>query len=221
MTKLTYYQNIRKKEVIVFTTLTLFCFLLLLIRAKVTQSVFFFFLIWNLFLAFIPYIISFFLFTSITFQENKLLRMGILLIWLLFLPNSFYLLTDFVHLNKFPDVPFWFDLIVVSSFSITGFAVGIFSIRTIEKIIQLHYSKIQSRIMLFGILYLTAFGIYLGRFLRFNSWDLLSSPIDLFASCVDCIFMRDVQNFTLGFGTFLLVLYFVSSAFISKNIPHD
>jgi uncharacterized membrane protein len=75
--------------------------------------------------------------------------------------------------------------------------------------------------MLFCILYLTAFGIYLGRFLRFNSWDLLANPIDLFASSVDCLFMRDVQNFTLGFGTFLLVLYFVSSALISKNINHD
>ncbi|PKP15335.1 MAG: DUF1361 domain-containing protein [Bacteroidetes bacterium HGW-Bacteroidetes-23] len=221
MKKLIYYQTIRKNEVIVFATLTLFCLLLLLIRAKVTQSVFFFFLIWNLFLAFIPYLISFFLFTSVTFQERRSLRIGTLLVWLLFLPNSFYLLTDFVHLNKFPDVPFWFDLVLVSSFSITGFALGLFSIRTIEKIIQLHYSKTQSKIMLFCILYLTAFGIYLGRFLRFNSWDLLSNPIDLFSSCVDCLFMRDVQNFTLDFGTFLLVLYSVSSALISKNIHHD
>jgi uncharacterized membrane protein len=217
MKKLLYYQNIRKNEVIVFATLTLFCLLLLLIRAKVTQSVFFFFLIWNLFLAFIPYLISFFLFTSVTFQERRFLRIGTLLVWLLFLPNSFYLLTDFVHINKFPDVPFWFDLVLVSSFSTTGFALGLFSIRTIEKIIQLHYSKIQSKIMLFCILYLTAFGIYLGRFLRFNSWDLLANPIDLFASCVDCLFIPDVQNFTLGFGTFLLVLYFVTASFISKN----
>lgn len=217
MKKLTYYGNIRKKEVIVFATLTIFCLLLVLIRAKVTQSVFFFFLIWNLFLAFIPYLISFFLLTSITFQERRFLRIGTLFIWLLFLPNSFYLITDFVHLNKFLDVPFWFDLVLVSSFSITGFALGLFSIRTIEKIIQLHYSNVQSKIMLFCILYLTAFGIYLGRFLRFNSLDLLSNPIDLFASCVDCLFMREVQNFTLGFGTFLLILYFISTFIISKN----
>lgn len=217
MKKITYYVNIRIKEVIVFATLTIFCLLLLLIRAKVTQSVFFFFLIWNLFLAFIPYLISFFLLTSITFQERQFLRIGTLFVWLLFLPNSFYLITDFVHLNKFPDVPFWFDLVLVSSFSITGFALGLFSIRTIEKIIQLHYSNVQSKIMMFCILYLTAFGIYLGRFLRFNSWDLLSNPIDLFASCVDCLFMREVQNFTLGFGTFLLILYFISTFIISKN----
>lgn len=221
MKKLLYYKNIRKNEVIVFATLTFFCFLLLLIRVKVTQSVFFFFLIWNLFLAFIPYLISFFLFTSVNFQERRFLRIGTLLVWLLFLPNSFYLLTDFVHINKFQDVPYWFDLILVSSFSITGIVLGLFSIRTVEKIIQLHYSKVQSKIMLFCILYLTAFGIYLGRFLRFNSWDLLVNPIDLFASCMVCLFKREVQNFTIGFGTFLLVLYFVSSFLISKNYHHD
>ena len=217
MKKLAYFGNIRKNEVIVFAILTIFCMLLLLIRAKVTQSVFFFFLIWNLLLAYIPYLISFFLCTSITCQERWFLRIGTLFVWLLFLHNSFYLITDFVHLNKFPDVPFWFDLVLVSSFSITGFALGLFSIRTIEKIIQLHYSYVQSKIMLFCILYLTAFGIYLGRFLRFNSWDLLSNPIDLFASCVDCLFMREVQNFTLGFGTFLLILYFISTFISSKN----
>jgi uncharacterized membrane protein len=101
---------------------------------------------------------------------------------------------------------------VVSSFSLTGFLFGIFSLFTIEKLLRDHYSVSISNIILLTSLYLTAFGIYLGRYLRFNSWDVLSNPIEVLNSCINCLFIRDVQNFTLGFGTFLLVIYFVATS---------
>lgn len=212
MKSLQFYFNVKKKEIIVLSILSLFCLSLLLIRAKASNSIFFFFLIWNLFLGLLPYLISQFIFYSLNLREHQLLRTISLLVWLLFLPNSFYLLTDFFHLNKFNSVPVWFDLMVVSSFSLTGFLSGIFSLFTIEKILTGHYSVRTSQVILLLGLYLTAFGIYLGRYLRFNSWDILSNPIDLMISCINCLFIKDVQNFTLGFGTFLLVIYFVASS---------
>lgn len=217
MKKLTYYLSTRKKEAVVLITLSAFCLLLLLIRAKVTQSVFFFFLVWNLVLGAVPYLISSVLATTISLQEKKGLRIGLLLLWLLFFPNSFYIITDFFHLNKFQTVPIWYDLIVVSSFAITGFLFGLYSLLTIEKILTLHYSKKISQFLIFFILYLTAFGIYLGRFLRFNSWDILTNPIQLVFSCCESLFIREVQHFTLGFGTFLLLIYFVASTTFSSN----
>ncbi|WP_276978946.1 DUF1361 domain-containing protein [Flavobacterium filum] len=211
-----FYLQIKKREFLVLSILTLFCLCLLLIRAKASNSVFFFFLIWNLFLGFLPYCISQMFFYSIKIRNNKWYRAFGLLVWLLFLPNSFYLLTDFFHLNKFNSVPVWFDLMVVSSFSLTGFLFGIFSLFTIEKLLRNHYSVNVSKIFLLISLYLTAFGIYLGRYLRFNSWDVLSNPINLLNSCINCLFISDVQNFTLGFGTFLMVIYFVATS-MKKN----
>jgi uncharacterized membrane protein len=207
-----FYLQTKKREFLVLSVLSLFCLSLLLIRAKASNSIFFFFLIWNLFLGFLPYCISQMMLYSLKIRENRWYRIIGLLIWLLFLPNSFYLLTDFFHLNKFNTVPIWFDLMVVSSFSLTGFLFGIYSLFTIEKILFNHYSVSVSKIILLISLYLTAFGIYLGRYLRFNSWDVLSNPIDLLNSCINCLFIRDVQHFTLGFGTFLLVIYFVATS---------
>lgn len=207
-----FYLQTKKRELLVLSVLSLFCFSLLIIRAKASNSIFFFFLIWNLFLGFLPYFFSQMMLYSLKIRENRWYRIIGLLIWLLFLPNSFYLLTDFFHLNKFNSVPVWFDLMMVSSFSLTGFLFGIFSLFTIEKLLRNHYSVSISKIILLTSLYLTAFGIYLGRYLRFNSWDVLSNPIDLMNSCINCLFIRDVQNFTLGFGTFLWVIYFVATS---------
>lgn len=212
MKTLHFYFQSQKKEFLALTVLTVFCFSLLLIRAKATNSVFFFFLIWNLFLGFLPYAMSLLMMYSIKIRENRGYRFFGLLIWLLFLPNSFYLITDFFHLNKFNTVPIWFDLMVLSTFSLTGFLFGLFSLFSIEKILISHYSGRVSSILLLISLYLTAFGIYLGRYLRFNSWDVLSNPTDLFFTCINCLFVRDVQNFTLGFGTFLLVIYWVATS---------
>lgn len=207
-----FYLQTKKREFLVLSVLSLFCFSLLIIRAKASNSIFFFFLIWNLFLGFLPYFFSQMMLYSLKIRVNRWYRIIGLLIWLLFLPNSFYLLTDFFHLNKFNSVPVWFDLMMVSSFSLTGFLFGIFSLFTIEKLLRNHYSVSISKIILLTSLYLTAFGIYLGRYLRFNSWDVLSNPIDLMNSCINCLFIRDVQNFTFGFGTFLWVIYFVATS---------
>lgn len=193
-----------------------FCCLLFTIRAANTQTLMYGFLLWNLFLAFLPLLISSVLMVTLQIREHKAKLLGALFIWLLFLPNSFYLLTDFEHINRFPTVPFWFDLILLSSFALTGMYAGLRSLVQIEKIICSHFSPKLKVPIIICILYLSGFGVYLGRYYRFNTWDVLQEPIELFNGFLKGVTTTDAQNFTLGFGTFLLVLYFVTASLHSK-----
>lgn len=213
MKTLNYLLVQNKKTSVLLTIMIAFCCLLFVIRATNTNSMMYSFLLWNLFLACLPLLFSSILMISLQLREHKLKLMCALFIWLLFLPNSFYLLTDFEHLSRFPTVPFWFDLILLSSFAITGMCAGLISLLQAEKIISIHFSPKLKMLLIIGILYLSGFGVYLGRYYRFNSWNLLNEPIELLNGIVKGLTTTDAQNFTLGFGTFLLLLYF-----FSKNI---
>lgn len=217
MKTLNYLIEQNKKTTTLLTIMIAFCCLLFAIRATNTQTLMFGFLLWNLFLAGLPLLLSSLLLVSLQLREHQLKLMSALFIWLLFLPNSFYILTDFEHLSRFPTVPFWFDLILLSSFAITGIFTGLLSLLQVEKIISSHFSPKLKVPFIAGILYLSGFGVYLGRYYRFNSWDVLNEPIALLNGIIKGLTTADAQNFTLGFGTFLLVLYFVASSFTSKN----
>lgn len=132
-----------KFEPILFVLLLLssFSILMLFVRLKVSHSIYLFFLIWNLILAFIPYLISIYLTYKIKIREHRFLRIFSFIIWLLFLPNSFYILTDFKHLYRESTIPFWYDLLTISVFAITGFFAGLFSTLQMQQLIQIHYSK--------------------------------------------------------------------------------
>lgn len=217
MKTLTYLIAQNKKNSQLLSILIGFCFLLVAIRAMNTQTLMYGFLLWNLFLACIPLLLSSVITVCLTIRERTLKLVGCLFIWLLFLPNSFYLLTDFVHLSRFPTVPFWFDLILLSSFSVTGIYAGFLSLLQVEKIISSHFSAKLKIPISITILYLSGFGVYLGRYYRFNSWDILKDPMVLLVGILKGLTTADAQNFTLGFGTFLLLLYFLSKNITLKN----
>ena len=215
--KTIYYLLIQNKKISqLLATMIAFCGLLFVIRATNTQTLMYGFLLWNLFLACVPLLVSSAILVSLQIREHKVKLVGALLIWLLFLPNSFYLLTDFEHLSRFPTVPFWFDLILLSSFAMTGIYAGLLSLVQVEKIISCHFSPKIKVLLIISILYLSGFGVYLGRYYRFNSWDIFQEPIELLKGILKGLTTTDAQNFTLGFGTFLLVLYFVTASFHSK-----
>lgn len=215
--KTIHYLLIQNKKISqLLATMIAFCGLLFVIRAINTQTFMYGFLLWNLFLACVPLLVSSTILVSLQIREHKVKLVGALFIWLLFLPNSFYLLTDFEHLSHFPTVPFWFDLILLSSFAMTGIFVGLLSLVQVEKIISCHFSPKIKVLLIISILYLSGFGVYLGRYYRFNSWDIFQEPIELLKGILKGLTTTDAQNFTLGFGTFLLVLYFVTASFHSK-----
>lgn len=187
---------------------------MLLLRVKLTHSIYLLFLLWNLFLAAIPYSLSTIIKTDFRLRRSNLKNLGIIIIWLLFIPNTFYLITDFVHLNPSNLYRYIFDFALLSSFTIAGFYFGILSIHTIYKQIQFFYSNTISKIFLISISYLCAFGIYIGRVLRFNSWDIICNPFSLIKSILDSIFLLETVVFSIELGTLILV---VNSIYIQFN----
>lgn len=180
---------------------------LLLLRVKLTQDMYLLFLIWNLVLGYIPYALSSQLKTTVPgTYKFYLLLFG----WLLFIPNSFYLLTDFVHLHHLSDWQYLFDALLLTCFSIAGFYAGIASMLQIRSLLEMKYSNKTCRRILISLCYLTGYGVYLGRILRFNSWDILSNPVKLFTKIIMSIENFHVYEFTLLFGTFIVIVYGIS-----------
>jgi uncharacterized membrane protein len=205
-----YHSNKRLNNLVVI--FGLFCVLLSLIRVKLTTSIYLMFLIWNLFLAAIPYILTSYLKTK-NVLKNQVRNGLIILVWLLFLPNSFYILTDFVHLSYSNTFLFWYDLMLISSYSTLGFLLGIISLQDFESLIA---SKLDSKLsssILISISILSGFGIYLGRVLRYNSWDILKNPIDLFNDLLNVFITSKSLGFSLLFGSFIYFIFRISKHF--------
>ena len=184
------------------------------------------FLLWNLFLAFIPWVIA-------NILEYKNFRKGIeipvMIAWLLMFPNAPYLFTDLIHLGKNPFAPRWFDITLLLSYGITGFAFAYFSLKKVEGKIKKYFPKIKANYLKAFIIYLSSYGIYLGRFLRWNSWDIITNFVPLVRDVFKTI-KHPVQNaaawgFTILFGTLLNILFFilesVSSGSDSSTVTVD
>jgi uncharacterized membrane protein len=170
------------------------------------------FLIWNLFLAVIPFLLTTYLKTR-NLLENKFKNGLIILIWLLFLPNSFYIITDFVHLSLSNSYTFWYDLVLISSYSSLGFLLGIISLQDFENSLSDKFNTSICSILIFGISILSGFGIYLGRILRYNSWDILKNPIDLLEDLLEVLITMESIGFSILFGCFIYFIFRISKYF--------
>ena len=97
-------------------------------------------------------------------------------LWLLFFPNAPYLLTDFIHLHESSATPLWYDALMLAAFAWTGLLLGFASLYLMQMIWQRAVGPVVSWLGVVATLAVGSFGIYLGRFLRFNSWDALVRP---------------------------------------------
>ena len=197
--------------------LSIFCMGLLLIRAKITQSIFLFFLVWNLFLAYTPLAVSSLLINNVTLVQKRRYLLPLLACWLFLLPNAPYLITDFIHLNKENNIPVWFDILLISSFTLTGLLFGLASMHNVYKIVLVKTTAIAAKIIMLIICGLCGFGIYLGRFLRYNSWDILQKPVSLVTDIFSSLFAdetyRAAWGITLGFGMLQYLLFSIYNEF--------
>ncbi len=178
----------------------------------------FMFVLWNLFLAWIP------LFCAL-FARNARGRLALVTLtatWLLFLPNAPYVLTDLIH-YRVRDVPYWYDILLLVSFAWTGTFAGFLSLFLMQLRVRERWGEAMGWLFATVALMLSSFGIYLGRFLRFNSWDIITNPIDLFFG----IWTRvrhpfdhpRTYAFTLLLGVFLIGTYTTLVAF--ARIPQE
>ncbi len=196
-----------KRYVLLYTA---FAIALILVRMAISNSLKYVFLPWNLLLAIIPLFISNTFFVQpktyfktiqlpiknkliITFlnfvnKKTKLLNTVIccliFCIWLLFLPNAPYIITDMLHLKERAPIPLYFDITLVFVFASLGLVFFIASVMQMENYWQKHFklSVILFYVLAFG---LCSFGIYLGRFGRFNSWNIINNPFDLLYQIAD------------------------------------
>ena len=172
----------------------------------------FWFLTWNLFLAWLPYLWSLWVLSIHRRQPRRwwlLLLPGTL--WLLFFPNAPYLVTDFIHLRAYPRVPVWYDLGMFISFAWAGCFLGVASLHIMHHIIRDYTSRSVSWLIVTGVMGLSGLGIYVGRFLRWNSWDVFLYPTDVLGDIAHRLAhpFSHLQAYgvTLLFAAFLFVCY--------------
>jgi uncharacterized membrane protein len=190
--------------------LTGFCLCLLLVRVKLTYTLFYFFLIWNLFLAYVPLQLSTLMLNNIQWLEKKLCFYPLCLAWLL-LPNAPYIITDFIHLKKASIAPPWFDVLLLISFSVTGLLFGLASMKHMYSILSVKFSERLAFAVMAFVCLLSGLGIYVGRFMRYNSWDILHEPFKLIADVAGNLanpaLCSSILGISLGFGTLMFMLF--------------
>ncbi|MGC9397183.1 MAG: DUF1361 domain-containing protein [Anaerolineae bacterium] len=137
----------------------------------------FYSMLWNLFLAWIPYLSSVW---AMHLHEKHPRRWWTLLIpfaiTLAFFPNAPYIVTDFLHLGGRPTIPLWFDIGMLAAFAWTGIILGIYALKLLQEIVRTWVGRWLSWGVVLVVLGLSGMGVYLGRFLRWNSWDLILQP---------------------------------------------
>jgi uncharacterized membrane protein len=191
---------------------------LLMIRMKLHHSFYLLFLVWNLFLAIIPFAI-----TTALISKPKIHKLTLLSsfgIWLLFLPNAPYIVTDLLHLMNSQKHLLWLDVLVIMSFAFNGLILFFLSLSDMEKILKLYLKPQFIFPILLSIFGLTAFGIYLGRFLRYNSWEIINNPLGIFQDMFNIIFQPNFEAwvFTLTFASFLAISYWMLKSFSNTKI---
>jgi uncharacterized membrane protein len=182
------------------------------------QETMYLFLIWNLFLAGLPLVFAFALKYLTDLQNsNVVVRLMLFALWLLFLPNSPYIITDLVHLSHKRVTPLWFDGSIVFSSALVGLMMGLISLYIIHQMIRPQLNHFTNWIVLSLLIGLTSFGVYLGRVLRWNSWDLFTRPIHLFGSIYESLFRFSAVSMTVVFSCMLFFIYLMVYNILEKK----
>lgn len=201
----------------VLTVTSILCALLIVVRAHQVEYVQFRFLLWNLFLAWLPLLVSMSALLLTRVARGGSLTIGLVLFgiaWLLLYPNAPYLMTDFIHLIFSPNIArydmngllLWYDLVLFFLFSWCGLLLGYLSMRHFHSIVSHYFNAWLGWVFVLIVSFLGGFGIYLGRVFRLNSWDVLFSPFRLIEGVLEGINAKSAI-FTILFGTFILIIY--------------
>lgn len=133
-------------------------------------------------------------------------------LWLIFFPNAPYIITDFFHFEERNPVPMYYDLVLSFSFAWNGVLLGLISLLNVERWLSKRMSKSKSIMIVLFCLFLCGFGIYIGRYLRWNSWDVVTNPVDLSADIIDRILnpLHYLKTWMVTglFAAFLTIIYF-------------
>ncbi|MDX2361013.1 MAG: DUF1361 domain-containing protein [Crocinitomicaceae bacterium] len=211
----------RLNETLLVAIATSLCIIFSIYRVIHSGNRGYFFLNWNLFLALVPWLLTSYVLLKKQVKTKKSTIAILLFSWLIFFPNAPYILTDLFHLRWESSMPIWFDLTLILFFAWTGLIVGFMSLWDIERLLQTRLSNKWISILSSSLLFLSSFGIYLGRYLRWNSWDLVRNPFGVLFDIGD----RVVHPFehprtwgmTLFMGIFLNLVYWTLKLIRKRN----
>ncbi|MDR0601147.1 MAG: DUF1361 domain-containing protein [Treponema sp.] len=215
----------RFKEALFMGGLSLLCVSFSVFRCLYTGSRRFLFLNWNLFLAFVPWGLTTFRAVSPGIQKSKIALAVLFFFWLLFFPNAPYILTDLFHLKLRSSMSIWFDALLILSFAWTGLLFGFLSLWDIEGILEKMMKRGYVTLVSTALLFAGSFGVYLGRYLRWNSWDVMTEPFLVLSDIGDRVInpadYPRAWGLTLFMGIFLNMMYW-SFRLIKRRSPvHD
>ncbi len=181
-----------KKSLWITLFLTFILFTMIFSEIYIYGSYKFSFLIVNVILAWIPFLSSTFISTFDEQNKRRISKIFITLtfgaVWFIFYPNVPYLLTDLIHIQqngyiRMSDYIFtynenfliWYEFVELVLAAFIGIIIGFFSLFSIQRIFERRKKFYSGWLFVICISFISGLGIYIGRFLRFNSWDLLSS----------------------------------------------
>jgi uncharacterized membrane protein len=195
---------------------SLICVALVFLRQMFVGYASYGFLIWNLTLAWVPLVFSFFTYRlHVSGRRRGLLFVSCAAVWFVFFPNAPYMVTDFVHISPIHIAPEWFDVITVISCAWTGLSLGFLSLYLMQEIARERLGRVASWIFVLVMLAFGSVGVFCGRFLRWNSWDVFRHPRGVLRSVHP--FHRFAEPGDMVFLTtlflFLLLSYSVMFAF--------
>jgi uncharacterized membrane protein len=196
------------KQIIILLILAV---LLNLGRISIFHSTYFIYLLWNIFLAILPFVISYILLWSV--YKQKLTKPFFIItgiFWLLLIPNAPYIVTDLIHMGRGRGIPLLYDTFLIFSSAWVGLLLGMHSIFHIEKIIKIYYGKRIASIKIPIIIGLISIGVYIGRYLRFNSWDIFVDHSffgDTISNLSQPVHLNEAIIFILSCFVFLYLSY--------------
>lgn len=200
-------------------------------RVYLSHSRTYAFFVWNLFLAWLPYLFSlivvlFYGWPRPTNVANHYRRAAWLrwlaitpaVLWLVFFPNAPYMITDLLHLRERPPVPLWYDIGLIATFVWTGLFLGVVSLSAMQTVVKDLCGGLASWLFVFGVAILSGLGIYMGRFQNWNSWDLFTQPDDIALDMLRRLLHPHLQMYgvSLMFAAFILICYLT---FVSMRHP--
>jgi len=198
-------------------SLLVLAIILNILRVFIFKNYTFTYMFWNIFLAAIPFCISslLILYTSKDDFLKPFFIVGFIL-WFLFLPNAPYVITDFIHLGKIHGVPVMYDTFLLFTSAWVCLLMGLYSLWHMERIFLLKFSKKVTNAIIFIVIFFASFGVYLGRFLRFNSWDIFTIHDSLITS-IGNIFTKS-NNYENVYAYTILFFFFIYISYLSfKN----
>ncbi len=223
------YRNYRRQLAVLASLgfATALCLGLLALRAWYYGATTHRWLGWNLFLAWLPALGAF-----AAYNLNHWLTrfrwlpiIGLSTLWLLFLPNAPYLITDIIHLKPQRGVPIWYDLITLVAFAWTGLFLGLVSLFMMQMLVRRAVGNAASWLFALCALTLVGFGVYFGRFLRWNSWDVLFHPTNILSDMLEGLLNPFAYLHTIAFaGLFALLLiavYLMLLSFTQLRLEHQ